>query len=191
MSLGVFRSSVVMPVVPGPGTSRSYNNKWMFAYCVLQSKWFISFWKMWNEMKCYCSYQFIMFIIDSNCSNCPEIVIECEDCLNYGFEQIKITCTIIDLYIRCWIVVFTSIIDDITCPIANVGPVAALALEEEAVPVRLGGLAKWNGRISCDLDIRVRNELEIFWITFWCNCFENLNSYYPALYFEYTVFDKS
>ena len=57
-----------------------------------------------------------------------------------------LACAIIDVYIHCWIVVFTSIIDGITSPIANIDPATALAAVEETALIPPRGLAEWNGR---------------------------------------------
>ena len=54
---------------------------------------------------------------------------------------------------------FISVINDITGPIANVGPVAALEAAKEAIMVLLNGM----DGIPFDMDIRVRIESETFW----------------------------
>ena len=51
--------------------------------------------------------------------------------------SICIACTIIDLCIKYWIVVFTSVIDGITGLAAHAGPAEAAVLVEEAAPVPL------------------------------------------------------
>ena len=45
-----------------------------------------------------------------------------------------------------WTVVFISVIDGITGPIAHADPAAALAAEEETAPVPPGGLIEWDSQ---------------------------------------------
>ena len=49
-----------------------------------------------------------------------------------------------ELFIYCWTILFTGVINGITSSIANAGPAATPAAAEKTITVSPGGLMEWN-----------------------------------------------